>query len=50
MWLQNKKTGLKWFIADEDHAKRLLKSGDFEQVEVETEEKGNRKKQTRDGK
>ncbi|MED5050651.1 hypothetical protein P9850_02040 [Anoxybacillus rupiensis] len=35
MWLENKKTGLKWFIANEDHAKRLLKSGDFEKVEVE---------------
>jgi len=35
MWLQNKKTGLKWFVSDEDHAKRLLKSGDFEQVEEE---------------
>lgn len=48
MWLQNKKTGLKWFIADKDHAKRLLKSGDFEQVEAE--EKENRKKQSRDAK
>jgi len=35
MWLQSKKTGKKWFIANEDHAKRLLKNGDFEQVEVE---------------
>jgi hypothetical protein len=50
MWLQNKKTGLKWFVVDKDHIKRLMKSGDFEPVEVETEEKGNRKKQTRDGK
>jgi hypothetical protein len=44
MWLQNKKTGLKWFIADEDHVKRLLKSGDFEQVEAGTEEKKTQKK------
>lgn len=48
MWLQNKKTGLKWFVANEDHRKRLLKTGDFEPVEAE--EKENRKKQTRDGK
>lgn len=34
MWLENKKTGLKWFVTKE-HAKRLLKSGDYEQVEVE---------------
>lgn len=34
MWLKNKKTGLKWFVAEE-HVKRLLKSGDYEQVEAE---------------
>lgn len=44
MWLQNKKTGLKWFVSDEDHAKRLLKSGDFKQVEVGIEEKKPQKK------
>jgi hypothetical protein len=43
MWLQNKKTGLKWFVTEE-HAKRLLKSGDFEPVEAETEEKKTQKK------
>jgi hypothetical protein len=52
MWLHNKKTGRKWFITDEDHRKRVLKTGDFEPVEADVEEKANRKKQTnqRDGK
>jgi hypothetical protein len=41
LWVQNKKTGLKWYVSEE-HAKRLLKSGDYEQVEEE--EKASRKK------
>lgn len=49
MWVKNQKTGQKWFIADEEHVKRLLKSGDFEPTEAETEEKKPAKKTKRDG-
>jgi len=49
MWLKNQKTGQKWFISDKEHAKRLLKSGDFEPAEAETEEKKPSKKTKRDG-
>ncbi|WP_248891530.1 DUF7302 family protein [Bacillus methanolicus] len=43
MWLKNKKTGMKWYVTEE-HAERLLKSGDYEQTEAE--EKTVRKKTT----
>ena len=33
MWLKHKKTGNTWYVTDEEHVKRLIKSGDFEQVE-----------------
>ncbi|MBA2878044.1 hypothetical protein HNR63_001098 [Anoxybacillus kamchatkensis] len=48
MWLKHKKTGNTWYVTDEEHIKRLIKSGDFEQVEVEEKKSSKRAPTKRD--
>ena len=44
VWVKNLKTGLKWLVTEE-HAERLLKSGEYERVDKVSTKKSAKKSQ-----
>jgi translation initiation factor 1 (eIF-1/SUI1) len=39
LWIKNKRTGMVWEIVDEKMIKRLLNSDDYEEIQVQHEQK-----------
>jgi len=43
-WFKNKKTGITWHITNDEHAERLAKDQDYEEVQAPAKEKVTQKK------